>query len=107
MGILQGRGQLNMEQRDDTRDHLIMILTSPAHMSLQLSVADIDDDTSLVDDLGLDSIQLLEFSMAIEDEFKINIAESIERSTLDRFANLVTLVREARASAVVSSQVEG
>ena len=98
-----------MEQRDDTRDHLIMILTSPAHMSLQLSVADIadiDDDTSLVDDLGLDSIQLLEFSMAIEDEFKINIAESIERSTLDRFANLVTLVREARASAVVSSQVE-
>jgi len=44
--------------------------------------------------------------MAIEDEFKINIAESIERSTLDRFANLVTLVREARASAVVSSQVE-
>ena len=98
-----------MEQPDDTRDRLIMILTSPAHMSLQLSVADIadiDDDTSLVDDLGLDSIQLLEFSIAIEDEFKINIAESIERSTLDRFANLVTLVREARASAVVSSQVE-
>lgn len=95
-----------MEQPDDTRDRLIMILTSPAHMSLQLSVADIDDDTSLVDDLGLDSIQLLEFSMAIEDEFKINIAESIERSTLDRFANLVTLVRETRASAVVSSQVE-
>ena len=95
-----------MEQPDDTRDRLIMILTSPANMSLQLSVADIDDDTSLVDDLGLDSIQLLEFSMAIEDEFKINIAESIERSTLDRFANLVTLVREARASAVVSSQVE-
>jgi acyl carrier protein len=95
-----------MEQPDDTRDRLIMILTSPAHMSLQLSVADIDDDTSLVDDLGLDSIQLLEFSMAIEDEFKINIAESIKRSTLDRFSNLITLVREARASAVVSSQVE-
>jgi len=35
-----------MEQPDDTRDRLIMILTSPAHMSLQLSVADIDDDTS-------------------------------------------------------------
>jgi acyl carrier protein len=75
-------------------------------MSLQLTAADINDETSLIDDLGLDSIQLLEFSTAIEDELKIDIAESIERSTLARFANLVTLVRKARASAASSSQVE-
>jgi acyl carrier protein len=72
-------------------------------MSLQLSVADIDDETSLIDDLGLDSIQLFEFSTAIESEFKIDIAESIEYSTVQRFANLVALVREARAAAAVSS----
>jgi acyl carrier protein len=75
-------------------------------MSLQLTAAGINDETSLIDDLGLDSIQLLEFSTAIEDEFKIDIAESIERSTLDRFADLVTLVRKARASAASSSPVE-
>jgi acyl carrier protein len=97
---------MNVGQPDDTRDRLIMILTSPAQMSLQLSAGDISDETSLVDDLGLDSIQLLEFATAIEDEFKIDIAETIEHSTLDRFANLVTLVREARVSAVASSQVE-
>jgi acyl carrier protein len=95
-----------MEQLDDTRDRLVMILTSPAHMSLQLSARDINDETSLVDDLGLDSIQMLEFATAIEDEFKIDIAESIEHSTVDRFANLVTLVRKARASATASRQVE-
>ena len=81
---------------------LSKFLTSPAHMSLQLTVADIDDETSLIDDLGLDSIQLLEFSTAIEDEFKIDIAEFIEHSTLRRFANLVSLVRKARASAASS-----
>jgi acyl carrier protein len=75
-------------------------------MSLQLSAADIDDETSLIDDLGLDSIQTLEFSTAIEDEFKIDIAESIDRSTLQRFANLVALVRKVRASAVTSNKVE-
>ena len=95
-----------MEQPDDTRDRLVNILTSPAHMSLQLSAADIDDETSLIDDLGLDSIQTLEFSTAIEEEFKIDIAESIERSTLERFANLVALVRKVRTSAVTSNKVE-
>src|SRR5262249_41758224 len=97
---------MNTEQPDDTRDRLVTILTSPAYMSLQLSVADVDDETSLIDDLGLDSIQLFEFSTAIENEFKIDIAESIEYSTMQRFANLVALVREARASAAVSSQDE-
>jgi acyl carrier protein len=96
---------MTIERPDDTRDRLVKILTSPAHMSLQLTVADIDDETSLIDDLGLDSIQLLEFSTAIEDEFKIDIAESIEHSTLNRFADLVSLVRQARASAESSSSV--
>ena len=97
---------MNTEQPDDTRDRLVTILTSPAYMSLQLSVADVDDETSLIDDLGLDSIQLFEFATAIEDEFKIDIAESIEYSTLQRFANLVALVRETRAFAAVPSQGE-
>ena len=96
---------MNMKQPDDTRERLVEILTSPARMSLQLSAEDIIDETSLVDDLGLDSIQLLEFCTAIEEELKIDIAESVERSTLDRFADFVSLVRKARAS-VASRKVE-
>jgi acyl carrier protein len=95
------------QQPDDTRDRLIAILTSPALMSLQLVASDINDETSLISDLGLDSIQLLEFSIAIEDEFKINIAESIERSTLDRFADLVALVRAARGLPTVALRSTG
>jgi acyl carrier protein len=87
-----------MRQCDDTRDRLISILTSATHMSLQLSGIDIHDETSLTNDVGLDSIQVLEFCTAIEEEFKISIAESIEHSTLNRFADLVALVREARAA---------
>ncbi len=91
-----------MQQFDDTKNRLMMILTAPTHMSLQVSLTDIGDDTSLVDDLGLDSIQLLEFATAIEEEFKIDIAESIDRATLDCFANLVALVRAARENAATS-----
>jgi acyl carrier protein len=96
---------MNMEQTDDTKNHLITILTAPTHMSLQLSGADIGDETSLIDDLGLDSIQLLELCTAIEDEFKINIAESIKHTTWHRFANLVALVCAARAANVASGSV--
>ena len=66
---------MSMVQSDDTRERLISILTAPTHMSLQLSALDIGDETSLINDLGLDSIQVLEFCTAIEDEFKISIAE--------------------------------
>jgi acyl carrier protein len=89
---------MNTGQSDDTRDRLIAILTSPKHMSLQLAGAEIHDETSLISDLGLDSIQVLEFCTAIEDELKIDIAESIQHSTLHRFADLVSLVRDARAA---------
>jgi acyl carrier protein len=94
---------MTVGQPDDTRDRLIAILTSPTHMSLQLSALDINDETSLINDLGLDSIQLLEFTIAIEDEFKIEIAESVERSTLQRFADFVAFVRAARHAANVMS----
>jgi acyl carrier protein len=91
---------MNIGQSDDTRDRLIAILTSPNHMSLQLSDVEIHDETSLINDLGLDSIQVLEFCTAVEDELKIDIAESIQHSTLNRFADLVALVRDARVASV-------
>ena len=99
--VLVSDEEVKMQHLDDTKSRLIMILTAPTHMSLQLSVSDISDDTSFTDDLGLDSIQLLEFAIAIEDEFKINIAESIDHATLARFADLVTLVRAARVDGMV------
>jgi acyl carrier protein len=87
---------MSVQQSDDTRLRLIQILTGPTHMSLQLSTQEIGDETSLTNDLGLDSIQLLEFCTAIEEEFNISVAEAIEHTTWDRFASLVELVRDAR-----------
>lgn len=92
---------------DDTRIRLIQLLTAPTQMSLQLSVNEINDDTSLIIDLGLDSIQILEFSIAIEEEFKIDIAKRINIADFDRFANLVALVSDARSSGCAARAANG
>jgi acyl carrier protein len=89
---------MNVDQSDDTRERLIEILTAPTQMSLELQVSDMNDDTSLIDDLGLDSIQLLEFSIAIEREFDIQMTKSV--SFFPRFGDLVAFVRDARTAIV-------
>jgi acyl carrier protein len=66
-------------------------------MSLQLRVSDINDDASLTDDLGLDSIQLLEFTIAIERQFDIQITKS---ALSQRFGDLVAFVRDARTASM-------
>lgn len=91
-----------MEQSDDTRERLITILTAPTQMSLQLPVSDLNDDASLIDDLGLDSIQLLEWSIAIEREFDIQMTKSV--SFFDRFGDLVAFIRDARMASVCRGQ---
>jgi acyl carrier protein len=96
-----------MVHADDTRIRLIQLLTTPTQMSLQLSVSEINDDTSLIIDLGLDSIQILEFSIAIEEEFGIDIAKKVNISDFDRFANLVALVSDACSSSRAASAANG
>ncbi|MFJ5304231.1 acyl carrier protein [Streptomyces sp. NPDC088350] len=47
-------------------------------------VADITDDTGIVNELGLDSIQMITFLLRIEDEFDLELDfESLELVQLD------------------------
>lgn len=54
---------------------------------LNIELEDIRADSSFVDDLGADSIDMVEIVMAVENEFNIDIPESEARkiSTVDDF----------------------
>lgn len=43
---------------------------------LNVRMEDISDDSSFMDDLGADSLDAVEFIMALEDEFKAEISDA-------------------------------
>ena len=55
------------------------------------SVDDVQPDTSLVDDLGADSLDAVEVIMAIEEEFSIEIPDE-KFETLETVQDIVDLV---------------
>jgi acyl carrier protein len=79
--------------REQIRHGLIDILRSGDQMSLQIDVSDITDESSLINDIALDSIQILEFIIAIENRFGFAIdTEEIDLDVFDRFSELVDYV---------------
>ncbi|MBI5638134.1 MAG: acyl carrier protein [Nitrospinae bacterium] len=79
--------------REEIRKALLDILCSKDQMSLQLDTSDIKDDTSLLSDVCLDSIQILELVVAIENKFKVCInTEEITLDIFDRFSDLVEYI---------------
>ena len=69
-------------------------------MSLQLDISQISDLTSLSDDLALDSIQKLEFSIALEQEFGLNLDARLFDTQLDKFGALEQYVLQNAKSAI-------
>lgn len=65
-------------------------------VSLQLGVEPekIQDDLSLIDDLGADSLDSVEIIMALEDEF--NIVIKTENLEVDTVAEIASLVEECQ-----------
>lgn len=81
--------------REKIKQNLLEIFTSREHMSLQLSSLKIEEDTSLLKDLVLDSIQILELLVAIENRFKITITnKELNLDYFDRFSLLIDFVQE-------------
>lgn len=77
------------------REEILNILASKEFMSLQVDVKAINDDTSLINDMALDSIQILELIVAIENRFKFGInTEEISLDIFDRFSNLIAYVED-------------
>ncbi len=64
---------------------------------LSVNEADIKEDSSLVDDLGVDSLDLVELLMKFEEEFKIEISEEESQKILT-VKDIVDFVEEKTKS---------
>lgn len=81
--------------RDTVRTRLISILTSKDFGSLQVDVSDLSEDTSLINEIALDSLQLLEFIVAIENSFSFQVKTNrLNVDIFDRFGDVIDFVQE-------------
>lgn len=91
--------------REEIKARLIGILTSPEFTSLQVDVQELTEDTSLMNDLMLDSLQLLELIVAMENTFGFRAdTKKLALDLFDRFGHVVDFVAGyvQRAPAAVS-----
>jgi acyl carrier protein len=85
--------------RDEIRSRLLEILSSGQFASLQVDVSRLTDASSLLNDIPLDSLQLLEFIVAMEKTF--GFAANTKRLNIDifdRFARVIDFVEEQLAT---------
>lgn len=79
--------------KQEIKQKILDILASKETMSLQVDVSDIHDDTSLINDMALDSMQILELIVFLEEAFKFSIdTENLNIDTFDRFSDLVDFI---------------
>jgi acyl carrier protein len=64
---------------------------------LSVNESDIKEDSSLVDDLGVDSLDLVELLMKFEEEFKIEISEEESQKILT-IKDIVDFIEEKAKS---------
>jgi len=63
------------------------------HKSFKVPLDKINLDSSFVDDLGLDSLDLVEFALSVEDEFNINVPDK-EISDIRTIGDVVKLIEK-------------
>jgi acyl carrier protein len=82
--------------REQVRTRLLEILTSKKFGSLQVDVSELTEETSLLNDITLDSLQLLEFIVAIENafQFKVN-TRRLSADVFDRFGSVIDFVHDS------------
>ena len=79
--------------KQEIKQKILDILASKETMSLQVDVRDICDDTSLINDMALDSMQILELIVFLEEAFRFSIdTENLNIETFDRFSDLVDFI---------------
>jgi len=64
---------------------------------LNVDTNEIKDDTTFVDDLGADSLDVYQIIMSIEDEFNIKLDED-KITSISTVGEAVKLIKEARAN---------
>ncbi|MBO5394764.1 MAG: acyl carrier protein [Clostridia bacterium] len=60
---------------------------------LCISVSDIKDDANVIDDLGADSLDIVELLMSFEDEFKVSIPDE-KLEELKTIPQIVKVIEE-------------
>lgn len=84
--------------RSQITTHLIDILRSNEFSSLQIDVTRLTEDTSLLNDIALDSIQVLEFVVAIERTFGLKVnTRRLNIDIFDRFGRVIDFVADVLA----------
>lgn len=80
-------------EKQEIKQEILNILASKDFMSLQIDVKNIHENTSLINDVGLDSIQILELVVAIENKFKFSInTNELSIDIFDCFSDLLAYV---------------
>lgn len=76
------------------------VMTAKAVEMLEVDAAAVQDDKSFVDDLAVDSLSLVEYTMDLEDEFGIELPEDelVGLKTIGAFADLIHAKVLARSS---------
>lgn len=76
-------------------ERLKKLLNEGKFMSIRSVSEKIDQNTSLINDLALDSIQIIELIIAIEKEFNISCdAEELNLSMFDNIDDMVKFVEQ-------------
>ena len=73
-----------------TRSDVLGVISGLAVQLLDLEPSQVIEDAAFVDDLGVDSLALIEFVMAIEDALEISLPEE-ELAGVTRLGSLVAL----------------
>jgi acyl carrier protein len=77
------------EERNSVEERLKSVLAK----ELKIDPEKIKDDSSLADDLGVDSADMVDLLFAIEDEFSIEISDD-EVEEYQNFKDIVQRIRE-------------
>ncbi|GAC1324732.1 MAG: hypothetical protein NVSMB13_06640 [Mycobacteriales bacterium] len=80
------------------RDEVLAVLRDKAVELLGVEPSAITEQASFVRDLDIDSLDLVEYTMAVEDEFSITLPDE-ELTELDNIGDMVTLVLAKKAAA--------
>lgn len=86
--------------RKQIRERLVGILSSSELGLSQLDVSTLNEDTSLLDEIIVDSLQLLEFIVAMENAFGFKVTvERLNIDIFDRFGRVVDFVQGSVSAA--------
>ncbi len=84
-----------------TRDEVLQTMRDKAVDLLEVSADDVQEDRSFVDDLQVDSLSLVVYTMDLEDELGIDLPEEelTDVKTIGAFLDVIMAKVEAKAAA--------